>query len=355
MKDKQPRSSASLNPQLNKSRAPAKAASKLKNSPSKNAGASFSQDKFSDRFSAWLQNHQLVAVETLERLLLSPASSLLTWLVVAIALTLPGLLYMTVVNMQQLTGHLQDSGQVTVFLQSEVSPQQLETLQQQIKQQDFIASSQYVSAEQALEEFKAYSGMQQELVQALDYLSENPLPAVILVEPKIGTDQQQLLTWQQQMQTQPAVASVQADMAWLARLQGILQLLSRIISLLAMLLASAIVLLIGNTIRLAIAAREDEIRVVKLVGGSEAFVRRPFLYTGFWYGFGGALLASLLLFVLWLMMRGPVAELAMLYSAQFELLSFGFVPSLLMILAAVLLGLLGAWWSVQRHLALIEP
>jgi cell division transport system permease protein len=129
----------------------------------------------------------------------------------------------------------------------------------------------------------------------------------------------------------------------------------RLFTVLGFLLALAIVLVVGNTIRLAIAARVDEIRVVKLVGGTNAWVRRPFLYTGLWYGMIGGLLAWLLLILCWLLLRGPVVEMAQLYGSSFSLKPLSAVAALVLLGAAMLLGWLGAWWSVSRHLGEIEP
>jgi len=347
-------SSASLTPEAARAQRKKQVSQQSKPTASA-AGASMSKKGVNQQVTSWFEHHQLVAVETLEKMLFAPASSLLTWLVVAVALTLPGVLYMAVDNLQQLTGHIQSSGQMTVFLNHQAEENDIDRLKLELAATDFIQQVVYVSPEQALEEFKANSGLESGIEDAIAQLGENPLPAVLLVEPDLTTQQQRLFAWQQNLELNSLVDSVQADLAWVARLQSILQLASQVAYVLSILLALAIVLIIGNTIRLAIAAREDEIRVVKLVGGTEAFVRRPFLYTGLWFGLGGAILACILLFAIWLILKAPVAQLAELYGAQFALQAFGLVPALLMIAAASLLGLLGAWWSVQRHLSKIEP
>lgn len=346
-------SSASLTPEA--ARAQRKKPSPQQSKSAGGAGASMSKKGVNQQVTSWFEHHQLVAVETLEKMLFAPASSLLTWLVVAVALTLPGVLYMTVDNLQQLTGHIQSSGQMTVFLNHQAEENEIDRLRLKLASTDFIQQVVYVSPEQALAEFKESSGLESGIEEAIAQLGENPLPAVLLVEPDLSTQQQRLVQWQQSLEQNPLVDSVQADLAWVARLQSILKLASQVAYVLSILLSLAIVLIIGNTIRLAIAAREDEIRVVKLVGGTEAFVRRPFLYTGLWFGLGGSILATILLLAVWLILKAPVAHLAELYGAQFTLHPFGLVPALLMIVVASILGLVGAWWSVQRHLSKIEP
>lgn len=316
-----------------------------------NQGASEAKVAGTQVLGAWYRNHQMVAVESLAKLLAAPASSLMTWLVIAIALTLPGALFMAVDNLQQLSGHFETSGRMTVFLEQGIDEEQANAMQQQLSVLHSVSNADYVSAEEALEEFKEYSG----LADALTYLDENPLPAVILVEPPLGLSKQELEGLVDKIQSFQQVDSVQVDMAWVERLLALLALGQRLVLVVGALLALAIVLVVGNTIRLAIAARTDEIRVVKLVGGTNAYVRRPFLYTGLWYGFVGGVLAWLMLALCWLLLQGPVADIAGLYGADFRLHPLPFGPAFWLIISASLLGLMGSWWSVQRHLTQIEP
>lgn len=314
-------------------------------------GASAATLDIRDKFSAYFRNHQMVAVESLEKLLTTPASSLLTWMVIAIALTLPGALYMAVNNLQQLSGHFEASGQMTVFLTAETQESAGQSLKFTLETLDYVNHVAYISPEQALEEFKQYGGIS----EALSFLDENPLPPVLLVEPPLGITKADLSALVNQIKLYAEVESVQVDMAWVERLLSILSLAQRLVAVIGILLALAIVLVVGNTIRLSIAARTDEIRVIKLVGGTNAYVRRPFLYSGLWYGMIGGLLAWIMLGLCWLLLRGPVADIAALYGADFYLQPLPFTPALLLIFSASILGLLGSWWSVQRHLVSIEP
>lgn len=314
-------------------------------------GASAATLGASEKFSAYFRNHQMVAVESLAKLLSTPASSLLTWLVIAIALTLPGALYMAVNNLQQLSGHFETSGQMTVFINSDIGEADISVLRLKLGTLDQVNKVVYVSPEQALEEFKQYGGIS----EALSFLDENPLPPVLLLEPPLGIDKDELNVLVAQIQSFQQVDSVQVDMAWVERLLALLALAQRLVAVVGALLALAIVLVVGNTIRLAIAARTDEIRVIKLVGGTNGYVRRPFLYSGFWYGAIGGILAWLMLGLCWILLQGPVSDIAALYGADFYLQPLPFAPACWLIFSAALLGLLGSWWSVQRHLVAIEP
>ena len=314
-------------------------------------GASAAKLGVSDKLGAYFRNHQMVAVESLAKLLSTPASSLLTWLVIAIALTLPGALYMAVNNLQQLSGHFEASGQMTVFLTTDIREADSNALRLKVGSLDQVNKVVYVSPEQALEEFTQYGGIS----EALSFLDENPLPAVLLVEPPLGIDKGELNVLVAQIKSFQNVDIVQVDMAWVERLLALLALAQRLVAVVGVLLALAIVLVVGNTIRLSIAARTEEIRVIKLVGGTNAYVRRPFLYSGFWYGAIGGILAWLMLGLCWILLQGPVADIAELYGADFHLQPLPFTPASLLILSASLLGLIGSWWSVQRHLVAIEP
>ena len=325
---------------------------KLPEQPSiSSSGASLHNITWSKRISAWMAHHQLVSVETLLRLLHYPLGSLLTWLVIAIALTLPGALWMAVDNLEQLSGRFQESGRITLYLSEKVSSEQGQHIAQRVASLESVQSVQFVDADAVLDEFRQHSGLD----AALDFLESNPLPAIILVEPPLGLDQQQTRALLEQLKNESQVDSVQVDMAWVERMHSILALSETVIVVLGSLLSLAIILVVGNTIRLDIAARVDEIRVVKLVGGTNAWVRRPFLYTGLWYGFVGGLLAWLMMITCWLILKGPVADLAMLYGSDFRLKPLAADAALVLLLAAMLLGWLGAWWSVRRHLNRIEP
>ncbi len=315
-------------------------------------GAVQSQMSWRDKFDAWSAHHSNSAIESLLRMLETPLQSLMTWLVIAIAIALPAALFVVFSNVQQIGQSWQDSSQISVFLKKDASANQVQDLRGRWAQRPDVAQATYVSPEQALEEFKLGSG----LGELANHLDENPLPAVILIKPKIGGNTPDALaSLQQALVADPLVADVRLDMLWVKRLHQFITVAERFVVALAGLLALGVLLVIGNTIRMAIEARREEIVVVKLVGATDAYVRRPFLYTGLWFGVGGGIVAALLLVVVFWWLSGSVAQLADLYQSSFRLQGLGFIESLQLILIAGLTGLVGAWIAVARHLYLIQP
>lgn len=336
-------------------KAPAKVANKAatKAAPKARAqGASQSKARLGDKLDAWQAHHSTTAIESLLRLLATPLQSLLTWLVVAIAIALPAALYVALNNVQNIGYSWQDSSQISVFVQKDARESAVEQLRDRLLEDDAISAVDYISPDDALAEFRAHSG----LGRVVDDLDDNPLPAVLLVQPaEQAVNPDALDGLRSRIAEQALVADVRLDMQWVERLHQIMQLAGRAVLAFGLLLALGVLLVIGNTIRLAIENRRDEILVVKLVGGTDAFVRRPFLYTGLWYGIGGGLLALVLVAIgLW-WLSAPVAHLADLYQSDFRLRGLGWIDSLQLALLAGLLGLLGAWLAVARHLSQIEP
>jgi cell division transport system permease protein len=305
-----------------------------------------------DRISSYFSNHCDVASTSFKRMLAAPLVNIMTWAVIAIAIALPVGLFVFLQNVQQLSSGWDNVVQISVYLKPDVSSVRAQALSRKWQQNPDIERVQYISPEQALNEFQQLSGFG----EALSYLDENPLPAVIVVHPK--TEDSSLLTTKTllaTLQMQPEVEQAKLDLEWVQRLYGIMNLAQRSVIALGFLLSLAVLLVIGNTIRLAIEARRDEIVVVKLVGGTDAFVRRPFLYTGIWYGLGGGIGAWLIINSLLLWLSGPVSSLVGAYSSQFSLSGLGFLDTLALFLVSAALGLTGAWLAVGRHLSSIEP
>lgn len=315
-------------------------------------GAVHSKTSWRDQVEAWSAHHSNSAIESLLRLLETPLQSMMTWLVIAIAVALPAALFVVFSNVQQIGQSWQDSSQISVFLKQDVSEAQAQDLRTRWSRRADIAQASYVSPEQALDEFKRGSG----LGELANHLDENPLPGVILIKPKVGGNAPDVLnSLQQALIADPLVADVRLDMLWVKRLHQFIVIAERFVIALAGLLALGVLLVIGNTIRMAIENRRDEILVVKLVGATDAYVRRPFLYTGLWYGIGGGILAALILALGFWWLASPVAQLADLYQSNFRLQSLDFIESLQLILIAGITGLLGAWIAVARHLYVIQP
>lgn len=305
---------------------------------------------FRTLFHAWLESHRASIVDSLRRLARQPIGSFFTCLVMAVALSMPMGLSLLLDNVEKLGGSWQRAAQISLFLELSASEREGEALREQITAMDDVADVEWISREQALEEFQQLSG----LGQALKELPENPLPGVVLVTPK-EVDKAKLEALRQRLAELPKVEQAQLDLVWVERLTAILKLGDRFVFGLSVLLILALLLVIGNTIRLHIENRRAEIEVIKLVGGTDGYVRRPFLYMGALYGFGAGVFAWLLLAFGLDWLNDAVVRLAGLYGSDFAL---GGVPSgdgFSLLLGAVLLGYIGAWLAVARHLNELAP
>ena len=296
--------------------------------------------------------HLQALLGSLGRLIRSPLASFLTLLVIALALALPAALKLFVTNAQAATGNFASAVDVSVYLKTDVPLTKAQQLTQAAQQRPDVATVTLISADKGLEDFRTYSGFG----DALAALKENPLPHVLHVRPRAAASSAAGLdSLRRYFAAWPEVDLVQVDSEWVMRFNAILEVLQRLLIIAAVLLGIGVLAIIGNTIRLEIQARRAEIEVTKLVGGSNAFVRRPFLYTGVLYGLGGALLAWGILTLVVLVLRDSVATLARLYGSRYLL--EGLTPDDIGVLLGVglVLGWLGAWIAAARHLRSIEP
>ncbi len=316
-------------------------------------GASGGAMPFLDKLKSYFQNHSQLFLGTFQRLAKEPVQTLMTSLVVAIALGLPAALYVGVVNLQQLGSRVETTAQLTVFLKKDAADIAVDQLRESLLSEADIISVDYISRQQALDEFRALSGFG----DVLEMLDENPLPPVLIVQPveRFHGDLLASETLVVRLKGLALVDDVRLDMKWVQRLQGMLEVGERLAFSLGVVLALGVLLIIGNTIRLAIESRRDEIVVVKLVGGTNAYVRRPFLYTGIWYGAIGGLLAWFLVAAGLQWIDGSVERLAGLYQSIFQLQGLGFSGLLALLITGAVLGLIGSWLAVARHIGSIEP
>jgi cell division transport system permease protein len=317
---------------------------------SKNERAS--RPETSGMLQAWMAHHQYSCRDSLQRLLKDPWQSFLTWMVVAIALILPAMLYLALSNAQQVGQNWQGSAKMSVYIQYEAQPLAIEHLQQRLSHLLQVANIEVITPDAAQQEFQQYSG----LGDVLASLDVNPLPTVLTITPSPEyRSPEQLTELQSILQAEPLVDLVQLDLGWLRRLQAMMNVAQHVVLALACLLAVGVLLIIGNTIRLAIENRRNEIVVIKMVGGTDGFVRRPFLYTGFWYGIGGGVCALAILMLASAWLSSPVEALLSLYASKYTLTWISWSYSCFMVLGAGFLGWLGAWLAVSRHLKHIEP
>ncbi len=300
----------------------------------------------------YLLRHLQVFFYSLGVLSRNPFATFMTAAVIGIALALPSGLHVVLNNAQQLSGGWDGAAQISLFLKRGVKDAEAKRLARQIQKLPEVASVDYISRQEALQEFQRFSGFG----DALKALNNNPLPSVLVVRPTSSASTpaatEDLV---QRLQDYPPVDIAQLDMQWVKRLYVIMELVRRGVVVLAALLALAVLLVVGNTIRLAIQNRRDEIVVMKLIGGTDAFIRRPFLYTGFWYGLFGGIIAWLLVSLSLAILSDPVERLTGLYQSQFKLTGLETTTTGMLIGLSILLGLAGSWLAVGRHLRDIEP
>ncbi|TKB45406.1 permease-like cell division protein FtsX [Thalassotalea mangrovi] len=282
----------------------------------------------------------------------TPMASLMTILVLGISLALPATLHLFSKNAERVSAQWQTAAEISVFLKSSVTEASAQNLLQRIKLYPEVQQVRYISADDALEQFKQLSGFG----NALAYLDSNPLPITLLVTPTQRHSQPMAAkALLEKIQGEREVEQGKLDVEWLTRLQAIMVLIKDIVFALAALLSFSVVLIIGNTIRLAILNQKDAIAVMKLVGATDGFIQRPYLFTGFWYGVLGGLFASITVSFLGKFLGAAISDLAQLYENQFYMQGLNLPELGLLLSIAVFLGLMGSFISVRKHIRSIEP
>jgi len=294
--------------------------------------------------------HRRIAKCSARRLLQTPASSLVTLFVVAVALLLPALLFGLSGNLASLLAGFQDSAQVTLYLHDDVAEADGQIVSDNLLTRSDIDGAYYVSSSQALDEFSAASGLE----DLLQEMTSNPLPGAIVLTPA-DVSPAAVDELARQLQELPQVDVAQVDSLWLQRLAAISNLVSAIGSVLAVIVILGLFFVVGNTIKLAIENRKAEIRVIKLVGGSDMYAARPFLYTGLFYGLGGGILATLLQGIVLITFNSNLEVLLQLYESDFQLRGFGFMNALLIVVAGAAIGWGAALMASLRHIRAINP
>jgi len=276
----------------------------------------------------------------------------LTVVVIAIALTLPMLFWVCTDNLKAISNNWQKTGHISLYLKSSLTPQQTALFLDKVRATDGVASANLKSADDGLKELQNQEGMQ----DIMRYLPENPLPAVIEVVPSLTVANASALeNLFSQLKTNSEVDLGKIDMQWINRLNAILGFAAKVTNTLLALLALAVVFLIGNTLRLAIHNRHEEIRVLKLIGATDPFIARPFLYSGMWYGFAGAIFAILFVNLFMLSLSIAARVLAQAYQMDIPLLGLSLKQAYFLVLISVFLGWIGAMLTINRQLASIEP
>lgn len=299
----------------------------------------------------WLKLHWRNCTGALGDLGARPFATLLTAAVIGIALAMPAALNLLVKNGRDLAGGLDNTRDFSVYLTIGTSLEVAQQLATDIQMETAVYAVNVTDADTALEEFRETSGFD----DVLDEIDGNPLPHTLSVTPAEGVAAAELETLREKLLENAAIEYVQIDTAWVERLNAILDFLRRIVVVATIMLVIGAVIIVGNTIRLDIQNRRDEIEVLKLLGASDGFVRRPFLYVGLWYGLVGSLLALFLLVIGGWVLSGPVDRLLGLYESEASVLGLDGLTLLLLLAGGVIAGWGGAWSAVARHLSAIQP
>lgn len=300
---------------------------------------------------AYFLHHMQSLVFSLGKIYHSPTTTIMTVAVIGITLSLPGGFYLFLKNIDAMSGDFRSSSQISLYLDIEMDEKKARAMERQVADMADVADTRFVSKGESLEAFRQTSGFG----KSIDTLSSNPLPHTIIVEPSSSADTFAVKNLLNLLQTLPGVEIAKLDTEWLERLYTILEIARRSVAIITILFGFAVLLIIGNTIRLDIQNRYQEIIVTKLIGATNAFIRRPFLYGGLWYGLLGGVISWFIVEIGYLAISGPLNRLNLLYQADLVLITFSFQDFIILISSSTLLGLTGSWIAVARHLNQIEP
>lgn len=300
---------------------------------------------------SWVHHHRQAASSSLLRALRVPVATGLTWLVVGIALALPASLLVILQNIEAVTSDMRSPARFSVLLESGTSLNSAQDILSRVESRVDVRDVTLIPQDQALARFAADTG----LVGLLDSIPDNPLPHTLLVNPLVSVESEGLSALAQGLKAVRGVDQVVFDTLWQARLAGVLQAGRRLVMGIGLLMMMGAVLILANTIRLAIDARRDEIVVIKLIGANNAYARRPFLYTGLWSGFGGGLLGAIMVGVFFIYLSEPVNQLLQLYNSDRRFTGLGIMGVLNMMFLGGTLGLLSAWHAATSQLRELEP
>ena len=302
-------------------------------------------------FNVWLTNHASASIGALGRLSRQPFSSLMIILVIGVTLALPTAINILIKNMQSVSNNWDNATDFSVYLKKDLSINNAREISKLLSQRADIEQVKLITADEALQEFKNQSGFG----NAISQIDTNPLPHTIVIKPSSKSTNTSLFLLQEEIRNLPETDLVQADTNWIERFHAILSIIKKGIAIGAVLLGIAILIIVGNTIRLDIENRREEIEVTKLVGADNAFIRRPFLWIGFWYGLLGGTFSLLLVQYALYLLKEPLNRLGNLYQGEIFVTSFSLVESSIIIGISMLLGLLASWATTSRYMRQIEP
>ncbi|WED21749.1 permease-like cell division protein FtsX [Vibrio sp. JC009] len=279
-----------------------------------------------------------------------PLGNILTLAVIAMALSIPASVYLVGKNIAQVAQGVSSHSQISVFLAENTAEARVMVLKDEFESWPDVHSVKYISSQQGLEDLSEHAGFE----QALSLLDDYSLPAVLVVEPAVEL-KQEIKAIAQRIQENETVSDVRLDEDWLKRLDAIYNLARAVVATLAVLMFASVFLIVGNTLRFTMLAHKEEIQVMKLIGATDSFILRPYLYSGMWFGLMGAVIAWILTAVITILLNGAVESLALLYDSRFRLIGLNIDESVLLLMLGVFLGLFAARMSAKSHLKEIEP
>lgn len=289
--------------------------------------------------------------QSLSWLLLSPFTTGLTVLTIGIALTLPTSLYSLVQNLQTAIDSIESTNRISLFIKPELSDKTGQAVFEKLKNNPGIAEIELITKEAGFAELKSHSGFG----EALASLEINPIPVVLSISPKDSSNPANFESLLRELSKLPEADFAQVDFEWILKVKAMIAIVNRLIFVFCLLLAIGVIVIVGNTIRLELQNRHEEIAVAKLMGATDSFISRPFFYTGVWYGLLAGTLAWCLSNLLLLYARNPVLTLAELYHSDFDLSLLGFSETFFLIGFSIFLGITGSLVVVHNHLNKLVP
>lgn len=279
-----------------------------------------------------------------------PLGNLLTLAVISMALAMPACLYLLGKNVGEVAKDVTSPSQISAYVEDGIPEPRVIVLKDEIEGWDQVELVEYISPQQGLADLSKYSGFD----DALTILDDYSLPGVLVITPSVHNDTQ-IKELASKVKKQDLVTDVRLDEDWLARLDAIKALAAVIVITLTVLMLGAVFLIIGNTLRFNVLAHKEEIQTMKLIGATDSFILRPYLYSGMWFGVLGAICAWVMTALITVLLNSAVDDLAQLYDSHFRLIGLSWDESLLLLIVGTLLGSVAAKLSAQRHLKEIEP
>lgn len=316
----------------------------------KNKKVTQSRDAKRMKTDGFLKVHIKQAKASFASLWQRPMGNILTLAVISMALTLPACLYLLSKNIASVADNVASPSQISVYIQEDTPEPRIMVLKDEIESRAEVDKVEFISPQQGLQDLSQHSGFD----QAISLLDEYSLPGVLIVSPNVETDQE-IKAIAESIRGQEGVTDVRLDEDWMARLDAIRNLATIVVISLSVLMLASVFLIIGNTLRFNVQANKEEIQTMKLIGATDSFILRPYLYVGMWFGVLGALSAWLLTAFITIVLNGAVEDLAKLYDSQFRLIGLNWDESLLLLMLGTFLGCIAARSAAQRHLKEIEP